>query len=133
MRYNAQSPKFQTIDQAIAYYLHCNPARQKSINFFEPDRIKKNSAPQFSGNHPHDIFAIITIAINAELSKSSKIEKFIFEKYYYERVGATDIAQLAQISRQSVHNKIKKIRKSIENRLISKNILPRPANNDCDA
>lgn len=58
---------FQTVHQAINFYINNNPARQRYVNHAEPDKDSAESVEHRMGGAPQDIYASICLAINYAL------------------------------------------------------------------
>lgn len=59
---------FPSLRRAVEYIEFGNPARQRSLNLFEPERGGKPSHEQFTGYHPADLYASVVAGFERVLA-----------------------------------------------------------------
>jgi hypothetical protein len=117
-------PPFSTVFQALNYFLHANPARQKETCIIELDRGSKPIYEQFSGKYPADIWASVCKGIQRILSEWSEPHRLAFELYYLhkakEHIGKKKIANKLNISQRSFRRMIE----DLEDEFAKRQLIP---------
>jgi hypothetical protein len=100
-----QAP-FETVDQAIGFYLHNNPARQRFFNITEPDIGRSNVADDFTGHSPRDLWALILQSIRRTLTFHTPQEGQVFTRFYLD-IDEEHFVPMAQICAEAGVSKSK--------------------------
>lgn len=119
-------PPFTTVFQALNYFIHSNPARQRELNILELDGGCKPNFEQFSGGHPQDLWASVCKGIQRMLDNVRDAERVAFELYYLhkapEHMGKQDIAKELGLSTRVFNRMIN----NLEDELIRRDLVQPP-------
>lgn len=123
------STPFKTLGAAICFYNERNPARAKSVNFFEPDRgCATFKGADFSGDSEADIYASVRYAITYALDGKTQDEARAWEM---RNIGAREghwaiesIAREFRKSARTISRYLKIINDDLENELRRRELLP---------
>jgi hypothetical protein len=119
-------PLFATVYHALNTFIACNPARARYFNLQEPEGGCKPDFAQFSGEHPHDVWAAICWAIKKVLKDCTRQEQIAFKLYFLkmapEDQGRAEIAKTVGIS----ENVFRWQKKKLEEYLIRRRLIAPP-------
>lgn len=113
-----QSFPFVTTEDVVRYLAANNPARQKSINFFEPERGGRGNSP--------DCWEPALAATSSFLSTFDERRTALFWRYYFgdPRPSIYEIAAEYQVSTQTVRNWLNKVLSELERLYQERGLLP---------
>lgn len=120
--------RFRKFYQAINYYLLCNPARQKYPNLFELESRPKPSYEQFSGLHPHDIWAQVSFAIQRGLDACDYRAALIFNRWWLKidegvRPSMAEVAVDLHMSKSRCYDLLHKAEDAIQDELAMRGLM----------
>lgn len=108
---------------AIRWQQFKNPARAKQVNLLEQIRGSKPAHEQFSGLHPHDIYASVVAAIQSVLRRADGRERLVFELYHYRRLNKHDIAREISRTYRTVDRILHSLHERLEAELIWRELM----------
>jgi phage terminase small subunit len=119
---------FQTLGAALAYYRDRNPARQKSVNLLEPERIAAKN-PELAAM-ALEIWAQLALALR---NAAAYAGKDAFNVYYFCDIGSptygrchpADVARAKGISERKVRRQIDNTRQEVIRELVARGLLPK--------
>jgi len=138
---------FRSIYKAMEILEHGNPARQKSLNLFEPERGGKPANSQFSGAHPADVYAsvlagfkqvemnmqnpIARVAALMYWRGARKIEQDVREGRTYtkermviQRFNVTEIAEHLHIGKRTIYRWLDQFHDDLEREFRRRDLIP---------
>lgn len=120
--------KFESLPQALFWYITHNPARQKAINLLETERGTRPPAEQFSGLHDVDTWAAIVCALRDVLDRYDGREALAFRAHEIglppgNRIHADEIAEKLAVRPATVYRWIRDIRQALEHELQLREVL----------
>jgi predicted DNA-binding protein (UPF0251 family) len=115
---------FKSFENAISYYLRCNPVRLAYANTIEPESYrKKEQYDPLDIRHPHRKHAEVTKSIQKAEKSVTDSEFKIFRLHTLEKKHYTDVMEECSVSKDKLYRTLAKIRKIITKDLISKGLL----------
>jgi hypothetical protein len=117
---------FSRVSQAIAYYVFSNPVRARSLNLIEPGGSCVRRWPEFSGQHPNDVWARVCLAVRDILAGQTIRDQLAFKLYYCDkdrRWGWDDIAMQLNCSGRTVRRRVSAITEDLERLLTARGLL----------
>lgn len=123
---------FQTVSQAIVFYIRHNPARQKFFNPFEPEKCGKTAQNEdFSGISSKDLWAKVLHAIIHTLKFHGANSRAVFSRFYRD-IDADDFESMDSIckdigiSSSTGYKYLNEIHEDLERELIRRGLMPAP-------
>lgn len=110
---------FSSAGQALNFFHQRNPARQRYVNFFEPERGQKPQFPDFSGLSPTDVWASVANAIWRTLKDARAEERRAFELAFLNpdrarALAPEEIAAVLKVSTSTVYRYLRTLREELE-------------------
>lgn len=122
--------KFDTLYQAIEYYITQIPVRQKSLSI-EPQGGCKPSFHELDPNHPQRVWCRTAYAFTLLFTKLNRVEKMAYNywmKRYPTDFGAKRIAEQEHSSEKDVARAITYVKEALEDGLIDRDLMVLPDN-----
>jgi len=119
---------FASLGSVLAWFLNNNPARQKNLNIFEPDRGGIVLPEDFCVGHPQRCFCEILNSIHGSLSNNCRDARLLFNfcelgRPFGARLHPKDAAELLHISERQAYRLLKRIKDDLREDLQRRNIL----------
>lgn len=118
---------FHSLGHCLSYLNESNPARAKSVNLLEPDRVSRPVFPDFSGRSPRDLWAGVTYSVrNALKGKHEEKIKAWSLRNLGERnkqLSAEEIASRIGYSLSWVYSALREINDDLERELIDRGYI----------
>lgn len=118
---------FGSVGHALAYYNKSNPARQKHVNFYEPERFHKPQEDDFTGGSPRDVWSSIAIGMGRVMRYSTHEEYWAFTWRFIgdrtEQKSCEDIAKELGCSVGRVYRMLRKIEERLEREFVRRELI----------
>lgn len=137
MMEKVSNPPFRSVGHVIGWYISHNPARQRFVNFFEPDRGSKPQHADFSlyegeDGSPVDQWARIGWTLHTTLKHFTRTERRAFWLRYGqyekrdERSSIQDIAKTLGERPKAVARMIDRVHDALDQRFAAAELIPAP-------
>ena len=116
--------RFESVQQALAYYRYCNPARAIRLNLLEAESRGGKQPDHFSGQHSADIYASVVGAMQkVKKSYSRSVEKYFFYGYFELKLDFDDIKKELLLSTKLANQLRNRMYEELERELIYRELM----------
>lgn len=118
------SVRFETVQQALAYYRHCNPARAIRPNVLEAENRGGRQAQPFSGESAPDIYASVVGAMQkVKKSYNRSVERYFFYGYFELKLDFDSVRKELLLSSRVAHRLKNRMYDELEKELAYRELL----------
>lgn len=118
---------FHSLGHALSYLNESNPARAKSVNLLEPDRVSRPIYPDFSGRSPRDLWAGVVYSVRAALKgkHEEKIKAWSLRNLgaRQRQLAAEEVSEKLGYSLSWVYSALREINDELERELVERGYI----------